>query len=477
MKDFKLIRKLTVLLLISMFTINLAGQNEMSLYGLRLVPQSSYSNPAFSPNANFVIGIPMLSGISGGIYNTAFSFDELFKKKINSDSLFLNFAPVINKNAGMNFATGYAENDVLFMGFKTGKTFISFGIKQLLLTRLSYSDDFIRLLWEGNTDEANRTLDLSNSNFDELHLMAYHLGIAFPAGQKINIGFRLNLLQGLSNIQFEKDALQFSTFNDNDKVYRLLAKSDILVNTSQLAPLGISDSTQAYSFSNYFLDFHNLGFSLDAGIDIQLSERVKMNASILDLGSINWNYGTKSYSLTDDSIVFTGLAIDVINDKNFLNTYIDSLKNLVNFKRFSKNYSTSFPARMMLGLEYYSLDKTNRLSFLYSGRFLKNNFQWALTFAYDKKLSKHVTYKLSYTYLKYAPLNFGAGIVFDFKPFQFYVLTDNVFDAVFPAKQRYFQLSFGINIIIPTNEWYPSETLAPPPKARIPLKKPEIIDF
>jgi hypothetical protein len=91
----------------------------------------------------------------------------------------------------------------------------------------------------------------------------------------------------------------------------------------------------------------------------------------------------------------------------------------------------------------------DRISFLFAGKFAENGFEPLFSFGYDRKVSDKFTYKITYTYLKYAPLTFGAGMAFDFKPFQFYVTADNIFQFVLPKRQRFFQLSFGLNIKIP----------------------------
>ena len=55
---------------------------------------------------------------------------------------------------------------------------------------------------------------------------------------------------------------------------------------------------------------------------------------------------------------------------------------------------------------------------------------------------------MSYTYLKYDPVNVGLAFALNVKPFQFYMYTDNILGAWWD-KQRLVQVGFGLNIRIP----------------------------
>ncbi len=423
------------------------GQTSSQLYGLRTVPQSSYQNPAFFPDeTKFVMSIPLISGVSTDIYNTAFSFDELFSKNGDYDSLYLDLNPIINKNAEVNKSLLDFQHDLLMFGFQTGGTFITFGLKQRFAARAIYSDDLMKFFWQGNNITENNNLDFSNSYINEMHIFDYHFGMSIKAGQSVILGFRLHLLQGLSNISLENNKLNLKTFYDSENVYRITGNTDFRLHTSGFSFL--NDSTQ-FSPSSYFLDFKNTGFAFDFGIDAKISEQINITASILDLGSISWRNDVNNHSSTADSINFSGITVDILNDSNIMEHYSDTLKNILQLKTDTLIYTTSLKPRIMLSCEYYSFNMRDRISFLFAGKFAENGFEPLFSFGYDRKVSDKFTYKITYTYLKYAPLTFGAGMAFDFKPFQFYVTADNIFQFVLPKRQRFFQLSFGLNIKIP----------------------------
>ena len=452
-----------------------SGQTSTTLYGLRTIPQSSYQNPAFFPvETKFVMSIPAISGISTGIYNTAFSFDELFDKNGEYDSLYLNLDPIINKNAGINKSVAGFEHDLFMFGFQTGGTFITFGMKQRFAAGAIYSDDLLKFLWQGNNIGENSNLDFSNSYINELHLFDYHFGMSITAGQALNIGFRIHLLQGLSNISLENNTLNLKTFYDANNVYRITGNTDFNLHTSGLSFL--SDSV-TFSGTSYFFDFKNFGFALDFGIDMKISEQIRLTASVSDLGSVSWRNDVNNQISTADSINFAGIAVDILNDTNIMERYADTIKNLLKLKTDTLIYTTSLNPLMMISGEYYSFNLRDRLSFLFAGRFEKNGFEPFASLSYDRKVSEKFTYKFTYTYLKYAPLTFGAGMVFHFKPFQFYLLADNIFQFVLPKRQRFFQISMGLNIKIPGYKHKTIKEKTEQNYRNLNIITPDIVDF
>jgi len=425
---------------------NVNAQSDLGLYGLRVVPQSNFNNPAFIPDGKTIIGIPFISSISSSTYSSSFSFNDIFIEKDGSDSLYLNLNSLISKSNEKNFVTEYFENDLLYLGFKIKRSYLNIGIRNRMFTRAMYSNDLVKLAWNGNGNYIDEELNLSSTYVNHDHFISYYAGFGFMIGDNVSLGIRANLNQGLSSIQTSENQLIIETETHDQNVFSLRAKTGFTVNTSGL----LRDSTETeITPTEYVFNFKNIGFSVDFGADFKVSERVSLNFSVLDLGFINWKSELSSYENSTDSIEFTGIYADINTTEDLFQTYVDSLAELIEINEFEQEFKTQLPTRVFAGLEYYSLDKTNRLSFVFSGTFLKNYFSPAFSVGYDKTVSKHFTFKVNYTYLKYAPLNLGAGLVFNFKPFQFYFLTDNILSAFYWSGQKYINFRFGINLVFP----------------------------
>jgi len=420
------------------------AQNGYILYGFRDVQQSSFLNPAFTSGATTVIGFPMLSNFSVGLSTNAGGLKDFYTKKPGSDSLYLDLSKVINNNQPVDHITGFLDMDILYAGFKVGSTFISFGVRQRIFVQTIFDRDLLKLVWNGNAQYVNQTLDMSNTAVAEYHLMDYHFGISAPIGDKFRVGARFHLLQGLSNINTENNGLSVRTELNSNNQYEIRANTNFLVNTS-----GLPDSNN-FNPGNYLLNFNNLGFSVDLGVDIQVTKQIWVNASILNWGKVYYSSNTKTYKPVNDSINFNGAGINLNN--NQLGSLGDTLQKVFGITKEAQSYNVKLPSRIIVGGEYYTQDMRNDFSFLFSGRFFKNYFAPAVSVAYTRFVSGHFSFKVNYTWTKYSPVNFGTALAINLFPFQFYLYSDNVTGLFQWDQQKYVQVGFGLNIrIAPRN--------------------------
>ncbi len=427
--------RIFIILVFSVVFAKAEAQSDMGLYGLRQIPQSNFSNPAFIPEGKLFIGIPLISSISNSVYSSSFSFNDIFIEKEGNDSLYLNLNNLASNSNANNYVTEYLENDIIYLGFKIkNKHYLNIGIRNRLYTRAIYSSDLVKLLWNGNSDYINQSLNLSTTFINHDHFLSYYAGFGFMIGENLSFGIRANINQGLSSVQTERNQIVLETRPHDQTVFKIMANTGFKVNTSGI-PIDSTDSE--LNVSEYIFNFQNIGFSLDFGADIKITERFKLNVSVLDLGSINWKSELASYESVGDSIEFLGIYADLNETDDLFQTYVDSLTELIDINEFEQEFKSQLPTRIYAGLEFYGKNKSNRLSLLFSGTFLKNNFSTAFTLGYDKTVSKNFSFKVTYSYLKYAPINVGAGLVFNFKPIQLYFLTDNVLAAFDWGGQKY----------------------------------------
>ncbi len=416
------------------------AQNGYILYGFRDVQQSSLLNPAFTSGATTVVGIPLLSNFSTGLYSTSGGLNNFFSKKAGSDSLYLDLSKVINNGKPEDRITNFTDMDILFTGFKVGSTFITLGVRQHIFVQTILDRDLLKLLWYGNSPYENQTLDLSHTAVSENHMIDYHLGISVPIKNKVRVGIRLHLLQGLSDISTTNNGLSLKTVLNNQGEFEIHARTNFLVNTS-----GLPDSS-SFNVGKYLTNFNNLGYAIDLGIDFQATKQLWINASVLDWGKVYYRSNTKSYYPVNDSVSFDGVSVDFINNKDPFKTIGDTLQKLFDIKNAPRNYHIVLPTRFIVGVDYYSKDMRNDFSMLFSGRFFNNYFKPAVSVAYTRFVSGHFSVKANYTWIKDAPMNFGLAMAVNFSPFQLYVYSDNVSGLFRWDQQKYVQIGFGFNI-------------------------------
>ncbi|PLX05677.1 MAG: hypothetical protein C0598_13930 [Marinilabiliales bacterium] len=418
------------------------------MHGYHFVPQSSYNNPALIPDGKVIVGIPVLSSIAHTTYSK-FGFNDFFQEK--SDSLYLDLNKVISKSDKANMIAEYVEHDLILIGLKIQKNYLNFGIRNRLYSRITYSEGLLKLIWNGNLSYIDEKLDLSSTSVSHDHFLDYYAGFAFKINENIGLGVRAHYLQGLSSIETQRNNISIITSSEGDNGFNFDANASFLINTSGL----VYDSTDGFRFNDYAFNFTNSGFSFDIGAEIKINERVNVTLSIIDLGKINWKSNLKSFESESENVKFSGITVDIDSQDDIFEQYADSISELIDVKEFEASFSTSLPTRVYTGLEYYSLDRKNRISLLMAGLFMKEKFIPSVSVGFDRDVSKHFAFKVNYSYLPYSPLNLGAGFSFNFKPFQFYFLTDNIFSTFLWDSQRYFNLRLGINILIPEQNSIP----------------------
>ncbi len=415
------------------------AQNGFILYGFRDVQQSSFLNPAFISGATVVVGFPLLSNFSTGLVSSAGGLNNYLSKKPGSNTLDFDLSKVINSNKSEDKVTGFMDMDILFAGFRAGNTFITMGVRQRVFVQAIADLDVLKLAWNDSLPDGNQIYDMSHTNAAEYHLIDYHLGISVPIGKKFRLGARIHLLQGLSNINTENNGINLKTTKSSNGNFEIHGRTGFSVNTS-----GLPDSSN-FNPGDYFLNFQNLGFAVDLGADVQVTKQIWINASVLNWGKVYYHSNNKTYKSVSDNINFNSADIS-FNNTDSLGSIGDTLKKVFDLKEDSGNYKITLPARIIIGGEYYTKDMLNSFSFLFSGRFYKDYFEPAFSVAYTRFVSGHFSFKVNYTWIKDAPMNFGAALAVNFFPFQFYLYSDNVAGLFQWDRQKYVQAGFGLNI-------------------------------
>ena len=446
----KNISKIFSILILVVFTIPVFSQGNYLGYDMEGVPQSSNFNPAFRPDAKVFVGIPGISNINIGYYNTSFSFNDIFVEEPGSDSMYLDLNKLSNNNESLNYLSESASIELISFGFKAGFAFLSFGVNTNINTRLFYNTDLVKFAWEGNGGSINENFVMSKTAAFEEHYNKYFAGLNFPVGEHIDVGIRFNFLQGLSSVYSVNNDLELSTNVDNENGVYFKGKTNFEFNTSALTYL-IGDSA-TLSIKDYFLNYNNKGFSVDLGVNVKINDNFSFQLSGTNLGFITWSSYGKTYSSNVNDVYFDGVEYDFVNnegDEDAFEKYINALDSIFSVQESVKTFSSNLRSSIFANGQYLTENQKHRFNLLFSGRFLENSFEYAFSAGYTYNPYGKFSAKINYTYMKYAPLNLGAGFFFNFKPFQFYVMADNVIGYFKIYDQRFLDLRFGFNILIP----------------------------
>jgi len=172
---------------------------------------------------------------------------------------------------------------------------------------------------------------------------------------------------------------------------------------------------------------------LDLGFNYHLNDKVLLEASVLDLGFINWNSYTANSELAAWDYTYDGIdnPISLFGDgtsvdflKGVLEDSVEeSLKN--NYQYSNPSYSTTLRTKIYASVEYI-VDHNNFVSLSFYSSFVRKRWRRGLGIAYNYHLGNFLSATASYSIYNRSYTNLGAGLSLNLGPFEIYFLTDNI---------------------------------------------------
>jgi hypothetical protein len=186
-----------------MFTVNAYSQQDLTINTMPIIPQSSYTNPAFQPIPTTYIGFPALSSVYFGFCNTGFKYKDLFHYNTAEDSLNLTMGNMISKLAKVNYLSANLDEELFAFGFRAGKGYFDFSYGVKANFQFAYPRDLIKLAWQGNGQFVGNQADFSGIGINASLYKELALGYSRQVkidNENFTVGGRIKILSGLANI-------------------------------------------------------------------------------------------------------------------------------------------------------------------------------------------------------------------------------------------------------------------------------------
>jgi len=428
----------TILLLFIFF--HSKGQNQLSLYQMNTsIPQANLVNPAFSPDAKITIGLPLISSTYLAI-GSPLSYNDVFMQG-SDDTLRLNTQTILNELKSNNKIELDANVGLLYFGLQTKAGYFSLTVNSRVDGSFTVPGDLVELVLSGSKNPEDITrisvdkLDARSSWFNEI-------GINYVKNitDKLSIGGRIKYLQGIANLTI--DGLNGSIQSTIDSI-------NISMQPWALHTTGLSNLENGPGGS-FFTGNGNNGWALDFGAQYQLTENLRISASVLDLGSITWKADT-SYFFNEVDYLFDGVDLLQLidNNGNVLNQELDSLGELFKPEIVEGTvYKTPLTGKFYFG-GTYSLAEIHEFGLLFAGEVFKGRLQPVVGLTYNIKIGKVLNAGLNFSYRNQSFGNIGAGLSARFGPIQIYGLADSFEGLVFKAADaRIVSFRAGLNIMV-----------------------------
>lgn len=329
--------------------------------------------------------------------------------------------------------------DAVLLGLKIGERNWSFRIRETFAGTVSFDNPkTLGLLLKGNGPYLGETISDENIQGLAYQARAYGAATSFDLGEKVKLGVRLNLLQGIR--LFGLDDADFSLYTAENGT-----EVDLTANYA-------FRSTPTFGGAGLFA-FQGFGASVDVGAVISLNEKLELEAALNDLGAMSWTTDKKSrlVELND----FEGLVVDNIFEDSLqplIDAEVDSLENLILPDSTRESYSMVTPANIRLGVSY-KLGENGRLA----GTIIYNPIRAAsytplplLSVAYQHEVIDGLTLGAQVYGGGYD--TFGAGAMgnyrFDAGPVKIDLLlgSDNLLGWIAPSMGRGFSFFGGVGV-------------------------------
>ncbi len=425
---------------------------------MKSTQQALYVNPSFMPKGKIFVSVPGISMLSFGATNSAFSFNDLFTKRAD-DSLQINTANVISNLKPLNFFSTELNEEIVGFGIKLSDGYFSFSSTFKMQTNFAYPKDLIQFAFEGNGKSyIGERASLDGISISLNSYVEHAFGYTKEINDKLTVGARLKLISGLANIK--TDVNNLGIYTDPTSYAITIDGSAGIQSSNVLALLGDSTTTAAeqkaieQSAKSSLYNFANKGVGIDLGGTYHINEKLSVNASIIDLGSISWKANVKNYKTNDINFTFDGIDLnEFLNDttQKPLDRLSDTLQKILNYEENTDKYATSLRTKIYLGANY-NLTKNFNAGALIFNEFIGGKYRPGLSLSMNATVKNWLVATLNYSIYNGAFSNVGLGLSMRGGPIQFYIMTDNLLSFVNPLNTRNVHLCGGMCVFIKGKE-------------------------
>ncbi|MGC1390364.1 MAG: DUF5723 family protein [Bacteroidales bacterium] len=464
--------KYVLILTLTFVLIDTSAQNSQVMFFMNL-PQSHLFNPALRPSNSVYIGLPVVSGINLNINNNFVNFSDVFIKGQLKDSIITFLHPDYNVDKFLarikdkNSIEPEVAVQLLGVGFSVGKDgYIFLDINDRIDGNVVLPGDLFKLALKGNEEFVGTRINLSSLRGDLKYYREVGLGYSRNITDKLRIGIKGKLLFGIAGVSIDNRSLGIDVNND----FSHTMDADLMVNISgpvnihkdtenNIDSIGFDDSK--IKTANFLSGNKNMGMGLDFGATYDISDRLKVYASITDLGFIRWKNNVTNLK-AKNQFLFSGISmVNVLNGTmtidSVANLMLDSLKNAFKVSDSKNPFTTRLPFSVTLGGSY-NVTQQFSIGLLSYSKVIGNQIHEALTLSANINLGNAFSTSVSYTAENYQYDNLGAGLAFRAGITQFYLVTDRIpiiwnkiinDKSTFPLPENWqtFNLRLGMNLV------------------------------
>ena len=416
-----------------MASITSFGQIYTSFYNFEHVNQNLLINPANPHPYRFVIGLPGASGISVHVNNSIFRAGNI----LNDNTLNENIEEIIANMPDRGRLNFYENVDLVYAGFGLKHGYVSFGIQQEATLNTIIPKQLLSFLYYGNVNNPDNGINFQAKDFNTEALIQvnYHIGYQhYLLDSALIVGGRFKYISGTGHAHFQRFNAELQA-----DFFEWKVNTDILIETSGYQYIDNFEFNPLELFNS-----GNNGYGIDLGATYLLP-KMKISASVLNIGSITWKQDLKMYQ-SQGSFTYDGAFVDENNQELSFDDVLDSLEAELGFKEITPySYKTKLPMHIMASYEYQVHPK-HAFALTYQGSVWSGSLYNNFGINYIGRYARRFNLLVGYSRLAGGLNNVALGLSAAAGPVQLYLMCDNVYGAVNIRDLSSTSVRFGINL-------------------------------
>ncbi len=448
-------KQLYITILILGATI-VANAQDNTLVFTKGIPQSTQVNAAFRPVNKWYLSMPALGSLQFSGANSGFSWSDVVRSGtgLQADSLVIDLDYAASQMQQNNLLAADASFQLLGFGFAVKKMFFTFDINHKFKAKMNYPLSLMDIRYGNWNYEKNVPISHSFSDMyvNALDYTEIALGASRIINDKLTVGMRLKYIIGVGNVQSEYVNLNIETFDDGS----MTLTSDASFRTN--IPLEVTYDEEGYvddfevsdDADETLLSTNNTGWGVDLGATYKLTDKLTLGAALNDIGYIKWkNDPSRLYMdgvFEYDGLDVSGKLTGDEGDQDYLDDLMDDLGDSLRISHGGGAYKTGLMGNMTLSADY-QLKKWCNVGLVNKNYWVDGKWVPQVTLGAGAQAGRILSASITYSYMKNAPMNLGAGMALNLGPLQIYAVSDNLNSALKPSKAKYVNARLGINFV------------------------------
>ncbi len=436
-----MMKSLKYIIAAAVISVAAEAQQVNTLYFMNNVQERSEYNPAFQPEHDIYVDLPVLPNFRLGFgHNSLKLNDIIYNQNVNgfdSTITFLHpsadrdkFYKKLKKNTTID--AGMTLN-ILNFGFRfKEKNFLTFGVNEKFMIVGNLPKDLFSLVLFGTDSTRTKSYDLSKLGISSTMYTEFSVGYSRVINDKWTVGGKAKYLMGQANFSTDFEKLKVKAGLDE---WQIKGSGKIRASLPDVVDIPISeDNTVDYGhittdFGKFSADdifTSNWGLGLDLGVTYNVLPCLQLSAAVTDLGFIRWNSNTTTAQVAG-GYTFNGFDYGIDGDiDGKWNQIKEDFENAFNKDANHDHYTTFLSTRLNVGAEYNVWDNRFGLGLLSSTLFYNKNIMTELTASANLRPFNWLSTTVSYTILNGQYNTFGAGLQFRLAPWNMFIAVDRI---------------------------------------------------